>query len=135
MFITGVLAVAGVLSVMNTMFAAISHRTKDVALLRVLGFARWQILVSFLLEALALGLVGGTLGCGLGYLADGWTFTTMIGSAVGGGTLVVLELVVDGDTLAVGLLVTAAMAILDDLLPALSATRLKPLEAFRQQGG
>ena len=62
-----VMAVGGVFGVMNTMFAAISQRTKDIGVLRILGFARWQILISFLLESLVIALIGGLLGCALGY--------------------------------------------------------------------
>ncbi len=61
-FVAVVMAVGGVFGVMNTMFAAISQRTKDIGVLRLLGFARWQILASFLLESLVIGLVGGALG-------------------------------------------------------------------------
>ena len=49
----------GVFGVMNTMFAAIAQRTRDIGVLRILGFARWQILVSFFLESLLLAIVGG----------------------------------------------------------------------------
>ena len=61
----------GVLGVMNTMFAAVTQRRKDIAMLRILGFARWQVLFSFLVEALLLSLIGGSLGCALGTLANG----------------------------------------------------------------
>mgnify|MGYP006321526395 CR=1 FL=1 len=44
---------------MNTMFAAISQRTRDIGVLRLLGFTRIQVLVSFLLESIMLALVGG----------------------------------------------------------------------------
>jgi ABC-type antimicrobial peptide transport system permease subunit len=41
-----------VFGVMNTLFAAIRQHSADIGLLRILGFARWQVLVSFLLEPL-----------------------------------------------------------------------------------
>ena len=85
------MAVGGVFGVMNTMFAAISQRIKDIGVLRILGFARWQILVSFFLESLVLALVGGLLGCALGSLADGWTATSIVCSGQGGGKSVVLS--------------------------------------------
>src|SRR5262249_54870689 len=47
-----IMAVGGVLGIMTTMYAAISQRTKDIGVLRLLGFTRGQILVSFLLESL-----------------------------------------------------------------------------------
>jgi len=130
-FVAGVMALGGMFGVMNTMYAAISQRTRDIGVLRMLGFARWQLLVSFLLESLALALIGGLLGCALGSLADGWTANSIISSGAGGGKFVVLQLVVDTNILAVGLLVALGMGGLGGLLPALRATRLPPLEALR----
>ncbi len=49
-FVTVVMSIGGVFGVMNTMFAAIAQRTRDIGVLRLMGFARWQILVSFFFE-------------------------------------------------------------------------------------
>lgn len=130
-FLAGMMAVGGAAGVMNTMFAAISQRTKDIGVLRILGFKRWQILVSFLLESLAIALIGGLIGCAVGSLADGLTARSTISSGQGGGKSVVLQLVVSTDILAAGLLLSLAMGGLGGLLPALSAMRLKALESLR----
>ncbi len=89
-----VMAIGGVFGVMNTMYAAISQRTKDIGVLRILGYARWQVLVSFLLESLVIALIGGIVGCAIGMLADGWTARSVVSSGPGGGKSVVLQLVV-----------------------------------------
>lgn len=131
-FVAVVMAVGGVFGVMNTMFAAISQRTKDIGVLRLLGFARWQILASFLLESLVIGLVGGALGCALGSLCDGWTANSIVSSGQGGaGKFVVLVMSVDANTLILGILLSAIMAVLGGILPAISGIRLRPLEALR----
>jgi ABC-type lipoprotein release transport system permease subunit len=130
-FVVVVMSVGGIFGVMNTMFAAVSQRIKDIGVLRLLGYARWQILVSFLLESLAIALVGGLLGCVLGSLSDGWTATSMVTSQSGGGRSVVLQLAVSADILANGILLTLLMGLLGGLLPALSAMRLRALEALR----
>ncbi|MCI0704243.1 MAG: ABC transporter permease, partial [Planctomycetia bacterium] len=70
-FLAVVMAVGGVFGVMNTMFASIAARIKEVGVLRILGFKRWQILISFMIESLAIALVGGVVGCALGTLANG----------------------------------------------------------------
>ncbi len=57
--VAGFMALGGVFGIMNTMFAAISQRQKDIGVLRILGYARWQILESFFLESLMLALIGG----------------------------------------------------------------------------
>jgi ABC-type lipoprotein release transport system permease subunit len=127
-----IMAVGGVFGVMNTMFAAISQRIKDIAVLRILGFTSWQVLVSFFLESLLIALVGGLLGVALGSLCDGWTASSIVSSGGGGGgKSVVLKLAVDANILAAGVLFTLVMGSLGGLLPALSAMRLKPLESLR----
>jgi ABC-type lipoprotein release transport system permease subunit len=130
-FVTVVMAVGGVFGVMNTMFAAISQRINDIGVLRLLGYARWQILVSFLLESLLIALVGGILGCALGTLADGWSANSIVSGGPGHGKFVVLKLAVDAQILGAGMLLAIAMGLLGGLLPALSAMRLKPLEALK----
>jgi putative ABC transport system permease protein len=129
--VTVFVSVGGVFGVMNTMFAAISQRIKDIGVMRLLGFARRQILFSFLLESLVIALVGGAAGCLLGTIADGWTATTVITGHTGGGKFVVLKLVVDAQILAVGILIALGMGLIGGLLPALAAMRLKALDALR----
>jgi ABC-type antimicrobial peptide transport system permease subunit len=130
-FITAVMAVGGVFGVMNTMFAAISHRIKDIGVLRVLGYPRWQILVSFLLESLVIALIGGLAGCAIGSLFNGLSANSMVGSGNGGGKTVVITLVVDANIWAAGMFLAAAMGAIGGLLPAVSAVRLRLLDALR----
>jgi ABC-type antimicrobial peptide transport system permease subunit len=126
------MALGGVLGVMNTMFAAISQRQKDIGVLRILGYARWQILESFFLESLLLALLGGAIGCLLGMLVDGWSATSIISSGSGGGgRSVVFKLVVDSKILLGGLAFSLLMGNIGGLLPALSAMRVRPLESMR----
>jgi ABC-type antimicrobial peptide transport system permease subunit len=126
-----IMAIGGVFGIMNTMFAAIAQRTKDIGVLRILGFARWQVLVSFFLESLVLAAVGGALGCAVGMLSHGWSTTSIVSGGPGSGKSIVLKLVVDGNILLAGMLFSLAMGCLGGLLPALSAMRLKPLESVR----
>jgi ABC-type lipoprotein release transport system permease subunit len=131
MVLTFFMAVGGIFGVMNTMFAAISQRIKDIGVLRILGYARWQILASFLLEALLIALVGGLLGCALGSLTNGISATSIVGGQGGFGKTVIFRLSVDTATLAIGLLLTLFMGLVGGFLPSLSAMRLRPLEAMR----
>ncbi len=130
-FVTVVMSIGGMFGVMNTMFAAIAQRTRDIGVLRLMGFARWQILSSFFIESLAIAVVGGIIGCALGSLSDGWTATSVVSGGQGGGKFVVLQLMVTSNTLAIGMLVTLLMGSLGGLLPAISAVRLTPLETLR----
>jgi putative ABC transport system permease protein len=129
--VAGIMALGGVFGVMNTMFAAIRQRSTDIGVLRILGFARWQVLVSFLLESLVIAALGGLCGCALGYLVNGVHTTSVVGTSGGAFKRVTFQMVVDGNTLAAAVLFTLVMGVLGGLLPALSAMRLKPLEALR----
>src|SRR5262249_40789310 len=80
------MSIGGICGIMVVMFAAINRRTKDIGVMRILGFKRWQVLVSFLLESLAIAIVGGVLGCILGYLlANGHKASSIVSSGAGGG--------------------------------------------------
>jgi hypothetical protein len=127
-----VMAVGGVFGVMNTMFAAIAQRTKDIGVLRLIGFKRWQVLVSFMLESLGIAVIGGVLGCAVGALSDGFTAQSLISAGQGGpARTVVLRMTVTSDVIMVGMLFTLVMGRLGGLVPALSAMRLKILESLR----
>jgi putative ABC transport system permease protein len=130
-FVAIFMAIGGVLGVMNTMYAAISQRAKDIGVLRLLGYTRWMILVSFLLESLLIAFVGGILGCALGYLCDGMTATSIVSNESGGGRSVILRLVVDARIIGAALLLTFIMGATGGLVPALTAMRLRPLESLR----
>jgi ABC-type lipoprotein release transport system permease subunit len=130
--VAAVMAVGGIFGVMNTMFAAVAQRIKDIGVLRILGFKRWQVLVSFMLESLTIGAIGGLVGLALGSLCHGFTATSVLSSGQGGGgKTVILKMIVDGNVIMAGLLFTMIMGRLGGLIPALSAMRLKILESLR----
>ncbi len=126
-----IMAIGSAFGVMNTMFAAISQRTKDIGVLRILGYSRWQVLTSFFMEALVLALLSGALGCALGSLVHGMSATSNIAAGPGGGKSVVIRLVVDYWTLSIGMGFALFMGCVGGLLPALSAVRLRALESLR----
>jgi ABC-type lipoprotein release transport system permease subunit len=126
-----IIAVGGIFGVMNTMFAAVSQRSRDIGVLRIIGFARWQILVSFFLESIGIALVGGLLGLALGSLVDGTTATSIVSRGQGGGKSVILQLTVDANAVLLAVLFSLIMGALGGLFPALSAMRQRPLEALR----
>jgi putative ABC transport system permease protein len=62
-FISIIMAVGSGFAATNTMYAAVARRSREIGTLRVLGFSRGSILLSFLGESLLLSLIGGILGC------------------------------------------------------------------------
>jgi ABC-type lipoprotein release transport system permease subunit len=131
-FVAIVMAIGGIFGIMNTMFAAISQRTRDIGVLRILGYGRLHVLVSFFIEAMIVATVGGLAGCAIGMFADGVTATSIMSSGQGGaGKSVMLKLVVDHNVLIEAMGFALAMGCIGGLLPALSAMRLRPLESLR----
>jgi putative ABC transport system permease protein len=133
-YIVGVImALGGVLGIMNTMFAAISQRGKDIGVLRLMGYRRWQILLCFQFEAVLIALLGGLLGCLITYLAaDGKTATSLMSSGGGGGgKTVVLRYTFDFGILFTGIIFSIMMGALGGLLPSWNAMRLRPLESLK----
>ncbi len=127
-----VMAIGGIFGIMNTMYAAIAQRTRDIGVLRLLGFKRWQVLVAFLLESMAIALIGGLIGVLLGAVFNGFEVTSIASSGQGGGgKTVTAKLIVDRDVFLIGILFTMVMGRLGGLVPALSAMRLKILESLR----
>jgi len=120
------MGVGAIFGVMNTMFAAIGQRRKDIAVLRILGFRAHEIVISFLLEALLIAAVGGFLGISMGYAANGLTTSTSISARE-----VQLAFKVDGDSVMIAATATMLMGLFGGLLPALSVVRIQPLEALR----
>ncbi|HVL14994.1 MAG TPA: FtsX-like permease family protein [Gemmata sp.] len=122
-----IMAIGGVFGVMNTMFASIAARIREVGVLRILGFKRWQILISFMLESLILAAAGGLLGCVVGYFFNGIEMQ----QGGQGGKTIALEVLVDYQTVVAGMLFTLVMGRLGGLIPALSAMRMGILESLR----
>jgi ABC-type antimicrobial peptide transport system permease subunit len=131
-FIAMIMALGGVLGIMNTMFAAISQRGKDIGVLRLMGYRRWQILLSFQLESLLIALMGGVVGCLLAYLLfDGRTASSVVTNSHGGGKGIVLKLTFDLGVVCAGMLFTLIMGAIGGLVPSVHAMRLRPLESLK----
>jgi ABC-type lipoprotein release transport system permease subunit len=120
------MGVGAMFGVMNTMFAAIVQRTKDIAVLRIMGYEAAHILLAFLLEALLIAILGGGLGLALGYGANGVSQSASVGMKQ-----VAFSFRVDAGVVAFAGVFTAVMGTLGGMLPALSAMRIQPLEALR----
>jgi putative ABC transport system permease protein len=130
-FVAVVMSIGGILGVTITMFAAVSQRVKDIGVLRLLGYSRWQILLCLLVESIWIALLGGLLGCAIGACFHGYTMNSIVSAGQGGGKSIALKLVVDGWLILGGLCAAVLMGGVGGFIPAVNAMRLKPLESLR----
>ena len=119
-----------VFGALNTMYSAVSSRTREIATLRALGFGSGPIVVSVLLEALLLAVVGGLLGAGLAYVAfDGFRTATMNWQSF---SQVTFAFDVTPALLGQGIFYAVAIGLIGGLFPAIRAARLPIAAALRE---
>jgi putative ABC transport system permease protein len=123
--VTLVMAVGAVFGAMNTMFAAVGARTREIGVLLTLGFSPRAIMLSFVLESVLLALVGGGLGCLLALPINGITTSTTNWSSF---SEVAFAFRVTPAALVAGMVFAAAMGLVGGLLPARRAAK-QPLAA------
>lgn len=128
-FVSVVMGIGAVFGAMNTMYAIVAQRTREVGTLRALGFSRLSILLSFVLESVLLAVIGGVLGCMLAFVMNGYTAGT-------GQTQSFSEMAfafrITPQTLLIGMLFAVLMGFFGGLLPALRASRLPITTALRE---
>lgn len=126
-----IMAVGGCFGLMNTMFAAVAQRVKDIGVLRIIGYSKLQILLSFLIESMLIAILGGFLGVMIGLGVNGIEQKGQLSSGQGGGKTVVFKMVVDHEVIRVACIFTFIMGMMGGIVPAISAMRIKPLDAVR----
>jgi putative ABC transport system permease protein len=128
-YVAAVMGVGAVFGAINTMYAIVSARTREIGTLRALGFPRRAILASFLIESVILAVVGGAIGCLLAFPMNGFstaTGQTQSFSEIAFAFRITPQIVVTGMVLAV------VMGVLGGLLPALRGARLPITSALRE---
>jgi putative ABC transport system permease protein len=128
-FVTLILAIGAVFGAMNTMYAAVAYRTREIGTLRALGFSRIRIVTAFLVESIALGLVGGVLGCVLALPVHGLSTGTTNFSSF---SEVAFKFRITPGLLVGGLIFSAVMGAVGGLLPAIRAARIPVARALRE---
>jgi len=118
--ITVIMALGAVFGAMNTMYAAVQSRTREIATLLVLGFSPLAVMVSFMAESVLLALLGGVLGCLFALPINGIvTSTTNFASF----SEVAFAFRVTPAVLLAGMIFAAGMGVVGGFLPALKAAR------------
>ena len=119
-FITIIMAVGAVFGAMNTMYAAVGSRTREIATLLVLGFSPFSIMVSFVFESVFLALIGGAIGCVLALPLNGITTSTTNFQSF---SEVAFAFRITPSALLSGMVFAAAMGLVGGFLPAMRAAR------------
>jgi putative ABC transport system permease protein len=128
-FVAFVMGVGAVFGAMNTMYAIVAARTREIGTLRALGFSRRAILVSFLIESVILAFLGGVIGCLLAFPMNGFstgTGQTQSFSEIAFSFRITPEIVV------IGLVFAVIMGVVGGLLPAFRGARLPITSALRE---
>jgi len=128
-FVCIVMAVGSCFAAMNTMYAAVSRRAREIGTLRVLGFTKGSILLSFFLESLFLSLIGGVLACLLVLPLN--NVTTGIGNFITFSETS-FNFRIGPEIIAIGLGLSLFLGALGGVLPARQAARKEILTALRE---
>ena len=128
--IAGLMGIGAVFGALNTMYSAVSSRTREIATLRALGFGNGPVVISVLVEALVLAIIGGAIGAGLAYVAfDGFRAATMNWQSF---SQVAFAFDVTPGLLVRGIFYAAMIWLVGGLFPAIRAARMPVAAALRE---
>ena len=121
--VAGVMAIGAVFGALNTMYSAVAERGREIATMRALGFSSWNVILSFLFEALLISLIAGIIGCVVVLPLNGMTTQTMNFSTFSN---IAFAFKITFNLLVMGVIFALAMGVLGGLLPAVRAA-LRPV--------
>lgn len=121
------MGLGAIFAALNTMYSAVSVRTREIATLRAIGFGAGGVIVSVLVEALLLALVGAVVGASVAWVLFNGN-TVNLGDSTGS---IVFEMQITPALLLLGVLLACAVGFIGGLLPAVRAARLPVATALR----
>jgi putative ABC transport system permease protein len=128
-----IMAIGASFGAMNTMYAQVSARTREIATLRALGFSRTVVLISFVLESTCLGLLGGVVGGALAAVIVHVFLTAPTGTNnFQTFAEILFHFELTAPLLVAGVIFSLAMGLFGGLFPAARAARLKITSALRE---
>lgn len=127
-FLAVTMSIGAVFAAMNTMYATVSARTREIGTLRVLGYRRKSILAGFLIEGAILAFLGGVLGCLLALPMNGYSTGTMSFDTFGES---VFDFRITPMLALQGIAFAVVIGLLGSLLPAIRAARLPVISALK----
>lgn len=127
-FISAIMSVGAIFGAVNTMYAAVSSRAPEIAVMLTLGFRPRSVLASFLSEAALIALIGGVLGCLFALPINGIATSTTNWQSF---SEVAFAFRVTPALLGYGVVFAVVMGVVGGFLPAWRAARLPVIEALR----
>jgi putative ABC transport system permease protein len=126
--VTFIMGLGAVFAALNSMYAAVSTRSREIATLRAIGFRGFPVVLSVMIESLVLALLGGVLGALIAYLL----FNNLAVSTLGQNfTQVVFSFKVTPQLVVTGLVISVLIGMVGGFLPALRAARMPITTALR----
>ena len=126
--ITSIMSVGAVFGAVNTMYAAVSSRTPEIAVLLTLGFHPRSVLASFLAESAVIAFIGGVLGCLLALPINGVVTSTTNWASF---SEIAFAFRVTPQLLLAGLVFAVVMGVVGGFFPARRASKLPVIQALR----
>ncbi len=123
-----VLAIGSIFGAMNTMYSAVARRTSEIGVLRSLGFSRFNVLTSFVMESVMLGIAGAVLGEILGIIA---AYATGLHSQLMNVGEFIFRFQLTSGAFVSGLIAGMLIGGLGGLLPAWRASRTRVIDSLR----
>ncbi len=125
----GIMAVGAIFGALNTMYSAVSTRSREIATLRAIGFGPTPVVISVFAEALLLSLIGGAVGTALAWLLFNGHSVDTRGGGLGG--QLIFELAVTPPLIVLGIVWACVIGVIGGLFPAIRAARLPVATALR----
>ena len=124
----------GGIGLMNIMLVSVAQRTREIGVEKAMGARRFDILMQFLTEALAITFLGGLLGIALAYVVSysvgNLTFYSALAQHGEAGDI---RLIISPGSLLVSTTILTLVGLVSGMIPAVRASRLDPLEALRYE--
>lgn len=121
------LAAVAILFGIKSQLGAVVERTREIGLLKAIGWGNTDVMNQIVIESSIQGLIGGLVGCAAGYAASLYVLSTM-GGEIGGA----LQFVnIDPLLLITGIIIAVVSGVVAGIYPAWKAARLAPAEALR----